>query len=239
MKKPPKIIKQVGKYIVYKQDKSNRIRKVVKERFDRRFGHIFNDNPKTHLGGHFNIAHTDRGALKFLKEKLNAKSMIDIGCGPGNQVITAQKLGYTAIGIDGDKELLKNNYSVLDDMLIHDYTTGVIEFEDDDFFDVAWCVEFLEHVEEKYMKNYMNTFQRCKYVICTAAEPGEPGWHHVNCQTKQYWIEKFDEYGFDFSKNLTKQLRENSTMNIKLKKRKHFIKRRGWLFVNRSRDNEN
>ena len=166
----------------------------MNERKKRRFHAINSNSSKPHLGGHFNTTHVDKGALKWMKDKLQAKRLVDIGCGPGDQVLTARNLGYDAIGIDGDEELLKNEWSSIDDILIHDYTKGTPEIKGK--YDVGWCVEFLEHVEEKYQKNYMKTFQQCKYIICTAAEPGEPGWHHVNCQSKKYWDNIFNEYGY-------------------------------------------
>jgi hypothetical protein len=30
----------------------------------------------------------------------------------------------------------------------------------------------------------------------TAAGPGQPGYHHVNCQPKEYWIERMGEFRF-------------------------------------------
>ena len=165
-----------------KRTEPGKAKKVLKSRFYRRYHGIVGNLSEPHLGGHFNIAHIDRGALKFMQNKLGCQSLIDIGCGPGDNVRAARKMGYQAMGIDGDKELIENGWSSIDDLTIHDYTMGTFNTEKQ--FDVAWCVEFLEHVEEKYQKNYMNTFQKCKYVVCTAAEPGEPGWHHVNCQSK-------------------------------------------------------
>jgi 2-polyprenyl-3-methyl-5-hydroxy-6-metoxy-1,4-benzoquinol methylase len=211
----------------------------MNERANRRFHAINSNLSEPHLGGHFNTTHTDKGALRYMRDRLGCQTLVDVGCGPGGQVKLARRLGYTAIGIDGDKELSKNNFSVLDDAVYHDYTIGKLELTEYKSFDVAWCVEFLEHVEEKYIKNYMDTLSKCKYVICTAAEPDEKGWHHVNCKSKEYWLEKFNGYGFDFDPDLTHELRTNSTMNIRMKKRKQFIKRRGWLFVNRNFNNEN
>jgi hypothetical protein len=46
----------------------------------------------------------------------------------------------------------------------------------------------------------------------TYSEPGKPGHHHVNCQPKQYWIDIFNENGFDYAENLTVTSKEYSTM---------------------------
>ena len=39
-----------------------------------------------HLGGHMNKTHLDKGALAWIKNKFNAKTYLDIGCGPGGMV---------------------------------------------------------------------------------------------------------------------------------------------------------
>ncbi|NBR26336.1 MAG: hypothetical protein EBU08_21645, partial [Micrococcales bacterium] len=86
-----------------------------------------------------------------------------------------------AYGIDGDftieypKELRPH-------ITTHDFTTGPCITLPRQEFDLAWSVEFLEHVEEKYQENYMDAFTKCIYAIVTAAPPGYPGHHHVNCQ---------------------------------------------------------
>ena len=92
---------------------------------------------------------------------------------------------------------------------------------------MALSTEFLEHVEEKYIPNIMDTFKRCKVVICTHGLPGETyGHHHVNLQTEEWWIAKFAEYGFKHSQEGTDNIRSVSTM------RKKFINRTGKMFVN-------
>ncbi len=175
-----------------------------------------------HLGGHLNKVHTDIGTLKYLQEVYSIKTMIDVGCGPGWQIREALQLGIDAYGIDGDYTIEWPD-DINDRVYLFDFQDGFpdIPFE----FDLAWSVEFLEHVEEKYMDNYMDLFQTCKYVVCTHATPGMPGHHHVNLQYADYWIEKFDDYGFDFEQQTTKEIRQVSTMV------KPFMQTSGMFFV--------
>ena len=114
-----------------------------------------------HLGGHQGKTHIDEGALQWLVN-LGIKSFIDIGCGPGGMVELAKNKGLRTIGVDGDYTLTRfdPNYFV-----IHDYTKGSPIIHED--YDVAWSVEFLEHVEEKYMANYMDTFKCAKSAVVT------------------------------------------------------------------------
>ena len=171
-----------------------------------------------HLGGGEGRCWIDEGSLDWAINKFNIKSMIDVGCGQACQVELARSKGLEAIGVEGDPRVLK------DDLQIHfDFTEGV--FQPPKQYDLAWSVEFLEHVYEKYIPNYMPAFQSAKYVIATHALPGKPGNHHVNCQIPEYWHEKFDEYGYRYDDELTRELRKNTTMG------KYFMRKHGLFFV--------
>ncbi len=190
------------------------------------------------LGGHMNKTHIDQGSLKYMKLVFDCRSLIDIGCGPGEQVLVAEEMGYEDnIGIDGDWTVLPSD-TVTSKFVIHDFTTGLVPLLNEEStralygnaltHDLAWSVEFLEHVEEEYIPNYMSTFQLCKFAVVTYAVPGQAGHHHVNCQTKDYWIDVFNEHGFSYYAPATEELRKNSTM------KKPFIQRTGLVFSNRS-----
>ena len=172
-----------------------------------------------HLGGHQGKTNIDAGALDWIINELNPTSFLDIGCGPGGMVEHAERCGLDSFGIDGDYTLKRYNP---DKFLIHDYTVGPAPL--DKRFDFGWSVEFLEHVEEKYIDNYIDAFKSGKYVICTHAQPGQAGHHHVNCKPKSYWIDLFAKHGLFYSEEFTNQMKEASTMG------KPFIKRNGLFF---------
>ena len=176
------------------------------------------DTLPEHLGGHLNKTHTDRGAFLYIKNEFNIESMLDVGCGTGGMLEIAELRGVEAIGIDGDYTLDFGDLNVI----VHDFTIGPAPLDRE--FDLCWSVEFLEHVEEKYIPNYMRAFQHCRYVVVTAAPPGWEGHHHVNCQPEKYWIEKFDEYGFAIDRRVTEAIRNESTM------RKGFLGRTGMFY---------
>ena len=139
------------------------------------------DSLPSHLGGHLNKTHNDRGTLTFLINEYKIKSFLDVGCGPGGMVALASMRGLESVGIDGDWEVPKEDDT---NIIIHDFTNGPC-LTTKAKFDLGWSVEFLEHVDEKYQDNYMQAFARCKFVVCTAAGPGAPGHHHVNCQSQE------------------------------------------------------
>ena len=180
----------------------------------------------SHLGGHLNKTHNDRGALTYCINQFKIKSFLDIGCGPGGMVRLAHMRGLHSMGIDGDWEVPKESETYI---AIHDFTTGPVpdtQYSQQEF-DLGWSIEFLEHVDEKYQDNYMQAFTRCKIVICTAAGPGAPGHHNVNCQPQEYWHNIFDRYGFTYDPVFTETIRKESTMQ------KPFLQRTGMFFVRR------
>jgi hypothetical protein len=169
---------------------------------------ITNDNAlPDHLGGHENETHLDDGALSYIMEKFGVKSMIDVGCGPGGMTELARSKGLEVLAIDGDFVVDRN----IDDVVIHDYQVSA--YKPDKNYDLAWCVEFVEHIEAQYIQYFVTTFQSCKYVIMTHAFPDQPGWHHVNCQPTEYWVAVMQAFGFEVDVVETNNIREASTMN--------------------------
>ncbi len=134
------------------------------------------------------------------------KSVIDVGCGAGFTTKWFKDRLGDAIGVEGDPEALKKAQCPL---VQHDYT--VSEYDPKRDFDLGWCAEFVEHVEERYMPNWMATLMRCKYVAMTFATPGQGGYHHVNEQEELYWIHKaFRPYGFEHVPEVTAWMRSTS-----------------------------
>jgi len=172
---------------------------------------------KDGLGGHCNMTHVDKGVLSYLKSMFNIKTMLDVGCGPGGQIREAINLGIEAEGIDGFPGVAKLPVPII----IHDFRTGAYNHNKD--YDLVWSCEFLEHVEEKFMSNYMVSFQAAKYAMVTAS-PSLIGYHHVNVKPEEYWIEKFAQYGFSFDEAQTAKVREESTMG------RDFIRSSGLFF---------
>lgn len=174
-----------------------------------------------HLGGHSNINHTDNGVLKYIKENFDTSSVLDIGCGLGEMKVLCDDLDMSYLGVDGDFTANRDHNHVL----IHDYTEGSTNI--DKTFDVAWSTEFVEHVEEKYVDNFMADFAKAKYVMVTHAPPGKNGYHHVNCKSAQYWIDVFQRHSFEFSNKHTKLIRKHSTM------KREFVRDNGLFFVHK------
>ncbi len=165
----------------------------------------------SHLGGHLQRTWIDAGVLAWAKDFFDISSMVDVGCGPCGMAPVARDLQIEWFGVDGDPEwqaVLEKNGG-----LLWDFQCGPPPLARE--FDLGWCVEFLEHVEEQYQGNYMAILERCQYVVCTAAPPGWKGHHHANLKSAEYWHQVFSGYGLDYDPDLTSQMKHHSTMKTK------------------------
>ena len=132
---------------------------------------------------------------------LNIKSVIDVGCGEGHSALFFKHYGCEVLGVDGSELALRDS-RIPKQHVQHDFTKGA--FLPEKQFDMVWCSEFVEHVEERYTENFLQTFTfASQYILMTFAQPGQPGWHHVNCQEQPYWEHKLQNIGFRFDRQLT------------------------------------
>lgn len=149
-----------------------------------------------HLGGAYECGDGNTwmpDCWGYLIVKYDIRSMLDIGCGFGHAMKWFSDFLVGARGIEGWDEAVEKN--LMRGLVIkHDFTTGPVVLDRE--YDLAWSAEFLEHVEEKFIPNYMAAFQRCKRAVITHGEPGQHGHHHVNCQPDNYWVDVFAKWGF-------------------------------------------
>ncbi len=126
--------------------------------------------------------------------KYGFRSVIDVGSGVGVNAKWFLDQGLDAYAVEGFPDYLYHSVIPSDRMIAHDYTTG--PYFPMRNFDLGWSSEFVEHVEERFVPNFMATFKACRYVCITHATPGQGGYHHVNEQPTEYWVEKFLQSGF-------------------------------------------
>ncbi len=161
-----------------------------------------------HLGGsytHVNDANTFMPDVwEYLIGKYNISSIADIGTGAGWNARWFHDRKFHVLGIEGDPVALEHNQLPATNLKKHDYTQGPLTIPDTD---LAWCSEFVEHVEERFMPNYIATMKCCRWLCMTHGEPGQDGWHHVNLQNSNWWSHRLAEYGLILDPTETAHLR--------------------------------
>jgi len=166
-----------------------------------------------HLGGYWNVKNLwgDPGTWspeiwnKIIK-KYEIESVADIGCGLGYSTRYFSQKGLYAVGVEGGLNAINN--SVFEGNLLNiDYTKESAFDPEYDEHDLIWCCEFVEHVEEEYVDNFLSDFKTGKVVAMTFADVGQAGYHHVNCQPESYWIKNLESIGFKLNREFTEELR--------------------------------
>jgi Methyltransferase domain len=162
---------------------------------------------ESHLGGYFVGGDNETYATEVWDWMINnnIKSVMDIGCGEGYSTKYFYDHGCEVLGIEGGINAIKNS-PIKDNIVLHDYTKS--SFVPNKRYDAVWCCEFVEHVKEEYVPNFLETFKYADSILMTHAVPGQTGYHHVNCQKPEYWIEKLKNIGFKYDEKLSLFLRE-------------------------------
>lgn len=190
---------------------------------------------ENHLGGF--IIENDPATFtptlwEFLCKTYDVKKVVDVGCGMGFATKEFLKYADTVIGIEGS-DYAKANSSVSDHIIQFDFSKQ--KYIVSEQYDLAWCCEFIEHVDEKYIENYFDIFKNSKYVAITYADKDQEGHHHVNCQPAEYWINYFEKNNFTFLNDDLKTLKtvayKDAILYNTLYKDNHFYNR-GLFFKN-------
>jgi len=132
---------------------------------------------------------------KFLLTELRPTRLLDVGCGEGHSTKWFIDNGVNAYGLEGSPEAIAHLVFPKEERLFcHDLSSG--KWPKQLHFDMIWCCEFVEHVDEPYLDNILDVFKKADVVCMTHAFPGQEGHHHVNCQLPEYWIDKMKGIGF-------------------------------------------
>ena len=123
-------------------------------------------------------------------------SIVDFGCGLGSFLEGAQEKGARIMGFEYGYEKAKG-YLCQSIAPFIQYG-NVMEKIDCGVFDCSMSIEVAEHILTEKSDELVSNLARSsnKYIILTAAPPGQGGTGHINEQPKQFWIDKFEKLGF-------------------------------------------
>jgi SAM-dependent methyltransferase len=155
-------------------------------------GELVTDKAYPHLGG--NVDGGDPMSWNptlwaQLVKRFEVKSVFDVGCGQGHAVLWFRDNLGRAFGIDG---LPQNVAQAVTPIFQHDLKDRPYHFPSD----LVWSCEVAEHIAPQYVDNYLDTLANAPVVAMTHAMPDQAGYHHVNCQPSEYWIERMKARGY-------------------------------------------
>jgi hypothetical protein len=67
--------------------------------------------------------------------------------------------------------------------------------------DLTFSIEFVEHVSNE--KAVIDTLTNGKMIVMSAAQPGQGGHNHVNCQTEEHWQKLITNRGYRYLEELS------------------------------------
>ena len=180
------------------------------------------DETKPHLGG--NTLTRDKNtwapsAWKFVVEKYKIEKITDLGSGEGYTSAWFCEQGLKVTSVEGLEINVRN---AVIPTILHDLTTGPFLKTTD----LVVCIEVVEHIEEKFLEYLLESMCQGKYLFMTHAIPGQPGYHHVNCQDSSYWIDHLAKKKYKLLDEDSCAIRELADRD----KARH-VSRNGMLFV--------
>lgn len=163
-----------------------------------------------HLGGYIVGGDKDTYAPQVWDWMIdnNIKSVIDIGCGEGHSTKYFYDHNIDILGIEGSSQAIQHS-PIKDKIICHDYTLGPIQLSKR--YDAVWSCEFVEHIDARFIENFLNTFDYANHIFMTHATPGQGGYHHVNEQPSSYWIEKISARNYSVDMELSLELRQKTS----------------------------
>lgn len=126
--------------------------------------------------------------MPWLLDRLQPASVVDVGCGAGEWGVVAERAGIETLGVDGHSagECALGWFAEVD-------LTGGYDCAG---FDLAICLEVAEHLPERSAEPLVAGLCNARWVLFSAAWPGQGGVGHVNEQWATWWAARFRQHGY-------------------------------------------
>ncbi len=141
-----------------------------------------------------------------IQREWSPRSVIDFGCGIGSFIEGMKEGGCEVVGYEYSPHAKEFTSAVLHPYIHYvDLTKQYI----DNPKEFSICVEVAEHLEEEHADRLVEMIcdNTQKLAIFSAADMGQEGHGHVNCQPKQYWIDLFEKHGMNYSSRTDQMLK--------------------------------
>ena len=168
--------------------------------------------------GSCGVTHVDRGMIGWLRDEEHVRSLYDIGCGPGGQVMAARTMGLEALGIDVDPTMYRRP-----GVALADFCTAPLQLQP---ADAVWSVETAEHIPPQHVDTYIDTLTSSarRVIVMTASQM--PAELHVSVHRPEWWIERVESRpGWSYVTDSPDLIDEHSTME------REFMRETGMIFV--------
>lgn len=158
-----------------------------------------------HLGGftELDLQGISPALWKHLVQQEGVHSMLDIGCGRGISTSWFALHGVKVQCVEGSHDAVVQSLlpaaGFPNAVVEHDFSRG--PWWPAETYDMAWAIEFLEHVGINYQHNYVAAMRKCALILVTSSRWG--GWHHVEVHQDDWWIRKYESFGFRYDAELT------------------------------------
>lgn len=143
-------------------------------------------------------------------KKFTTVKYADLGCAGGWFPHAFHRRGHIGVGVEGSDYSLINKraeWGVVPDILFTADITDPFQFVTEDTnerfrFNVMSAFDVLEHIPEEKLPGLFNNLklnlEPNGYFICSIANFGDMDGnkYHVTLKPQEWWLEKFNEYGF-------------------------------------------
>jgi len=131
-------------------------------------------------------------------------SVIDLGCGVGSYLEGTLQAGCTDIfGVEISFDRAKDFF--VDKIKPHiQFGDATIDLNLNRTFDCVMSFEVAEHILPEETEGFINnvTSLSDKFIILTAAPPGQRGTGHINLKPKDFWINAIQSKGFIYKEQM-------------------------------------
>lgn len=137
-------------------------------------------------------------------EKYQPKSVIDFGCGIGSYLQSAYNKGIKVKGFEISESAEKYTHGSIQPFIYYMDCTKPIYTGT---YDCALSFETAEHIDPAGTDQFIDNIKRAagKYILFTAAPPGQEGCGHINMHPREWWVEKFN---LPVNETMTKEISE-------------------------------